>query len=121
MDNLQWAGVGSLELPIALDPLDPLSHGITILGIFCSSEGALSHNFAVGCQCLEDEQGTHITNIRAGSLTLEAINVLVASILCISKEKRKYSLPMLHSMTDGNLFFMIKFLRHYTQARMYVP
>jgi predicted ATPase len=95
-DNLQWADVGSLELPIAL--LDPLSHDLAIVRICRSNEVALCHDFAAIFQCLEDEQGTHITNIGFGSLTLEAINLLVAGILCISKEKCKYSLRMLHAM-----------------------
>jgi predicted ATPase len=35
MDNLQWADVGSLELPIVLDLL---SHGLAIVRICCSDQ-----------------------------------------------------------------------------------
>jgi predicted ATPase len=59
-DDLQWADVGSLELLEAIVS-DPQSKDLALVGMCCSNEVLLSHDFAMILCPLEDERDMLIT------------------------------------------------------------
>ena len=120
MDDLQWADTGSLHLLENLISEESLVEGLMVVGICRDNEVPWHHSFAAMLRRLEDDKGAKIVHMQIKNLTLQVANELVSDVLSQPPQMCFPLTEIIHTKTDGNVFFILHYLKTLNQEGVLV-
>ena len=113
MDDLQWADSGFFDLleSIVSGSEKSFIEGLIVVGICRSEEVSFEHDLASMLRHLEEDKGTCITHMKLTSLPMEATSELLSDVMQQPQETCQELTQIIHDKTNGNVFFILQFLK----------
>lgn len=114
LDDLQWAGVSSLEMIeyLLTDPQN--TNSLMIVGCYRSNEVDVDHMLTKKINDLlekKDKFDFNVTDIEVGNFNVKEVNKVVMAMLSIDDEEVTHGLAeVCFKRTLGNPFFLIEFV-----------
>ena len=110
LDDLQWSDASSLDLLRDI-VVETQAGGFMIMGACRGDEVSRDHQLSVLLRDLECSQHTQINEIHVSNLNLSAVNTYLSQLFSLPKEKCKFLSAVVHENTDGNIFFLKRYVR----------
>ena len=108
LDDLQWADPTFCDLIASL--VSDRIPGLLVIGACRGNEVSIEDHLSVTLRELEASEVT-ISEVYVGSLKVECICTMMSDVLVSPVERCKALAEVIHSYTDGNIFFVIQLLQ----------
>lgn len=108
LDDMQWADPASLQM-LELFMNDPQTQGLLLIGAYRKNETSAKHALIASLENIK-QTGAHFHEIHLSSLSLDAINQMLAQTFQCSLEVSLNLALVCFEKTQGNPFFLRQFL-----------